>query len=148
VSGVTGAPTVRIGQFDGTADAAAILLNGQSNYGGVAASVGTASYGVPLNLGTVPFATMNVAVSGNSALASAYGNVASNQLTVASTGRLPTAALVNVQANYGPVTAQVTGASYRVVTGPMSGGSLSVTGNQLGAIATGNQAASIITAGR
>lgn len=132
-------PFVKIGRFDSTAGAAALLLNGQSNYGAVAAAVAT-NDGVPLNLAAAPFSASNVAVTGNSVAANAYGNAANNQLTIGATGTLPSAALVNVQANYGPVTAQVTGAIYGIVAGASTGSALSITGNQLAAIATGNQA--------
>ncbi|MFA6114186.1 MAG: hypothetical protein WC729_09335 [Sphingomonas sp.] len=141
-------PAVRIGRFDSTAGAAALLLNGQSNYGAVTASAGATSYGVPLNLAAAPFSASSVALTGNNVSANAYGNAASNQVTIGSIGQLPTAALVNVQANYGPVTALVTGANYRVAAGPVTGSALSITGNQLAAIATGNQAINTVLTAR
>ena len=140
-------PVVRIGRFDSTAGAAALLLNGQSNDGAVTASADTTSYGVPLNLAAAPFSASIAAVTGNSISATAYGNAAQNQVTLGATGTVPTAALVNVQANYGPVTAQVTGAVFRAIAGPASASALSITGNQLAAIATGNHASNgILTA--
>lgn len=45
-------------------------------------------------------------------------------MTFTALGRLPSAAVTNVQFNYGPVTAQVTGASYRIISGPLSASSL------------------------
>lgn len=143
-SGSLQLPTAQLGRFDTVASAAATLLNGQSNYGAVAASAGTTSYGVPLNLAAAPFSSSSVDVANNSISANAYGNAASNQLTVSSGGRLPTAAVVNVQANEGAITAQVTGANYRVVAGPMTAGSLSIAGNVLAASAVGNQATNAI----
>ena len=124
------------------------MLNGQSNYGAVSASAAGTSYGVPLNLASTPFSSSSVDVANNTGSASAYGNAASNQLSLASSGRLPTAAVVNVQANYGAVTAQVTGATYRIVSGPMTAGSLSITGNLLTASAVGNQATNAIATPR
>lgn len=144
VSGSLQIPTAQLGRFDTTASAAATLLNGQSNYGAVAASAGTTSYGAPLNLASTPLSSSRVELANNNVSANAYGNAASNQLTVSSTGRLPTAALVNVQANYGAVTAQVTGANYRVFSGPVTAGSVSLAGNLLAASAVGNQAANTI----
>jgi len=141
-------PTAQLGRFDSVASAAATLLNGQSNYGAVNASAGTTSYGVPLNLVSTPISSSSVDVANNTVSANAYGNAASNQLTVSSAGRLPTAAVVNVQANYGVVTAQVTGATYRVVSGPMMAGSLSIAGNVLAATAVGNQATNSIATPR
>ncbi|MDH7972506.1 hypothetical protein QH494_09950 [Sphingomonas sp. AR_OL41] len=141
-------PTAQLGRFETVASAAATLLNGQSNYGAVTASAVTTGYGVPLNLASTPFSLSSVGVANNTVSANAYGNAASNQLTVSSTGRLPTAAVVNVQANYGPVTAQVIGANYRVVSGPMTAGSMSIAGNLLTASAVGNQATNAIATPR
>jgi hypothetical protein len=141
------APESVVGQYDATLHAAAALLNSQSNYGAVTATAANTAYGAPLNAaGSV--AGSSIGVTGNSVSAAAYGNAASNVTTAAGPGQLPTAAIANVQANYGPVTAQVTGASYRIFTGPVSAGALSITGNQLAAIATGNQATSSITGAR
>lgn len=148
LSGIAGGslqlPTAQLGRFDTVASAAVTLLNGQSNYGAVAASAGTTSYGVPLNLAAAPFSSSSVDVANNSISANAYGNAASNQLTVSSTGRLPTAAVVNVQANEGAINAQITGANYQVIAGPMTAGSLSIAGNVLAASAVGNQATNAI----
>lgn len=141
-------PSAQLGRFDTSASAAATLLNGQSNYGAVSASATGSSYGVPLNLASAPVSGSSVSVANDTVSASAYGNVASNQLSLAATGRLPTAAVVNVQANYGAVAAQVTGAGYRVVSGPMTAGSLSITGTVLAASAVGNQATNSIATPR
>ena len=143
-SGSLQAPTAQLGRFDTMAIAAATLLNGQSNYGAVNASAGTTGYGVPLNLASTPFSSSSAEVASNNVSASAYGNAARNQLTVSSAGRLPTAAVVNIQASYGAVSAMVTGADYHVVAGPMTTGSVSVTGNLLAASAVGNQATNVI----
>ena len=142
-----GTADATVGRFDASVTAAGALLNSQSNYGAVTATASNTSYGVPLNAtGTVN--ASNVGVTGNSVSAAAYGNVASNAVTLTRLGRLPTAAVANVQANYGPVTAQVTGASYRVTSGPLSASALSLTGNQLAATAAGNQASNTIAATR
>jgi hypothetical protein len=140
-------PSAQLGRFDTVASAAATLLNGQSSYGAVTASAGGTGYGVPLNFAST-ISSSSVDIANNNVSASAYGNAASNQLNLAATGRLPTAAVVNVQANEGAVTAQVTGATYRVVSGPMTAGSLSIAGNLLTASAVGNQATSVIAAPR
>ncbi|MDB5575399.1 MAG: hypothetical protein JWR80_575 [Bradyrhizobium sp.] len=144
-AGVAAAATVE--PFDATVHAAGALLNIQASYGAVTATASNTSYGVPLNATGVVNAS-TVGVTGNSVSAAAYGNVASNAVTVSSLGRLPTAAIANAQVNYGPVTAQVTGASYRVTSGPLSASALSITGNQLAATAVGNQASSTIATTR
>ena len=96
----------------------------------------------------IRYAASTLGVTGNSISAAAYGNIANNAVSLAALGRLPTAAVANVQTNYGPVTAQVTGASYRITSGPLSAAALSITGNQLAATATGNQATNLIAAQR
>jgi hypothetical protein len=136
-----------IGRYDATLQAPAALLNSQSSYGAVTATAANTAYGAPLN-GVGAVTGSSIGVTGNSVSAGAYGNAASNVVTVAGPGQLPTAAVANVQANYGPVTARVTGASYRILTGPVGAGALSITGNQLAAIATGNLATSTITSTR
>lgn len=128
-------------QLKTSVDAASALLNSHASYGAVAATASNSGYSVPLNAtGAVNASTLNV--TGNSASA------ASNTVTVSSHGRLPTASIANAQVNYGPVTAQVTGASYRIASGPLSGSALPVTGNQIAATAMGNQASSTIAATR
>ena len=138
---------VTVGRFDATVHAAAALLNGQANYGAVRATATTAGYGVPLNA-TGNIDASSVSVAGNSVSANAYGNVASNAVTFTSLGRLPSAAVTNIQANAGPVSAQVTGGSYRIGAGSLSASTLAITGNQLAATAVGNQASSTIAATR
>ena len=136
-----------IGRFDATVGAAGALLNSQANYGAVAATASNSGYAVPLNAsGTVD--ASSVRVTGNSVSAAAYGNVASNTVSVSSFGALPTASLANVQANYGPVTAQAIGAGYRIASGPLSASVLGITGNSLAAMAVGNQASSAIASPR
>jgi hypothetical protein len=136
-----------IGRYDATVNAAAALLNSQANYGAVTATASNSGYGVPLNAsGGVNAST--VGVTGNSVSAAAYGNVASNAVSVSALGRLSTAVVANVQANYSLVSGQVTGATYGITSGQLSGSALRVTGNQLAATATGNQATNIIAAQR
>ena len=136
-----------VGRYDASANAAGAVLSDQSNYGAITATASNTAYGVPLNAtGAVNAST--VGVTGNNVSAAAYGNVASNAANVTALKRLPTTAVTNVQANYGPVTAQAAGASYHIASGPLSASSLSITGNQLGATAVGNQASSAVTANR
>lgn len=128
--------------------ASAVLLNGQTNDGAVTARSVNASYAAPLNGSAARVAGSSLGVTGNSVSAGAYGNAASNLITLASLDHLPTAAVANVQTNYGPVTAQVVGATYRILSGPLSVSALSISGNQLAATATGNQATNAIASPR
>lgn len=146
--GPTGAAAdATIGRYDATAHAAGALLNSQTNAGAVNATAANSAYSTPLNSAGAASASM-LGTTGNSVSAAAYGNIASNAVSLSAPGRVPTAAIANVQANYGPVAAQVTGASYRITSGPLSNASLSITGNQLATTATGNQATNIIAAQR
>ncbi|MDB5579050.1 MAG: hypothetical protein JWR80_4226 [Bradyrhizobium sp.] len=141
-----GSSSGNTGAFDTTAAAPGLLVNGQSNYGAVTASAG-GSYGIPLNAaGSV--LSSSLGVTGNTAVASAYGNVATNQLTVSASRAAPGVMLTNVQTNSGPVTAQVTAATFAGRASQLGASSLSISGNQLAASATGNLATSTITAAR
>jgi hypothetical protein len=137
------APSVSTGSFETIAAAPAMLLNGQSNYGAVAASA-TGSYGIPLNAsGSVASSTLTV--SGNSAVASAYGNAATNQVKIGGISGAPGAMLGNVQVNNGSVTATVAGATLAARTALLSASSLSLTGNQVAATASGNIATNVVS---
>jgi len=104
-----------------------------------------------------------VALNGNSAVAVAYGNAATNSLTLAAlnspaSGTTPTtAAIASNQSNTGAINATTgvgTGAlainavaSGAGNTGGVSNSSLSINGNSLGAAAYGNSATSTLTIG-
>lgn len=142
---LTGAGSALAGSFDTVASAPAVLVNAQSNYGSVTASAG-GTMGVPLNaIGAV--ASSALVVTGNAMTANAYGNAATNQVTIGGLGTAPGAVLSNNQTNSGPVTASVIGANFAVRGAQLSNGTLTLNGNQLGASATGNIASSTITAG-
>lgn len=121
-----------------SATGTAALLNTQVNYGAVLA---TAAFMTPLN-GQDAVRSSSISQSGNTVLASAYGNAVTTTVATAP-GSAPSASLVSYQANYATVNAQATGSAYRVA-GPMTGSSFAVAGNQLSAIATGNQARNMI----
>jgi len=136
-----------VAPFDAAVHAAGALLNSQASYGAVSATASNSSYGIPLNgAGVVSGSTLGV--TGNSISAAAFGNIASNAVSLSALGQFPSAAVANVQTNYGPVTAQVTGATFRITSGQLSAAALSITGNQLAATATGNQATNLIAAQR
>ncbi|MGB3643522.1 MAG: hypothetical protein WBA15_03500 [Mesorhizobium sp.] len=137
--------------FDGTAltesvAASAGLLNSQSNSGDVSASSTNAVYRVALNADTGAVTNGSVSVGGNSVGAIAYGNSATNSVTLAGlpTGT-STAALGSHQVNSGAITASVTGASLGITAGVGVGSSsLGVSGNTISANAVGNSASNVI----
>lgn len=132
--------------------AAAGVLNNQDNSGGVTASSLNVSYSVALNAtpGDPAASNSSVRVAGNQLAAQAYGNSASNSVTLAAlnTGA-PTAAVGNYQVNSGAIRATATTVSFGTTgVGAVAGGSFGVTGNQVSASAIGNSAVSTITAAR
>ncbi|MDH7975997.1 hypothetical protein QH494_27790 [Sphingomonas sp. AR_OL41] len=146
--GATGSssPVTRSGAFETTAAAPALLVSAQGNDGAVTAAA-SGSYGTPLNA-TGSVLASSLGVTGNSLAATAYGNAATNQLTVGGASAAPGALLSNVQTNAGAVSALVTGALSMALTGPLAGSSLLLTGNQLAASATGNLATNTLTGAR
>jgi hypothetical protein len=137
----------------GATQATAAVLNTQGNTGAVTSNA-TGTYQVALNgqaVGTVPGLTNGTAaVTGNTVAAQAYGNSATNTLTVTApaTGR-PTAAIGNYQTNSGAIVATATGVNYGVgVTGATGGSTLRAAGNQVTATAVGNSAVSTIASAR
>jgi len=135
--------TVTADRYGASAAGAATLASAQSNYGAVSARAGDL---VALNAG--PVNGSSVTVTGNAMAASAYGNAAINSITTSPIAGASSIGLANVQVNYGPVTATVNGAGYRALTGTLSGSGLSISGNQISAVAVGNQASSAIVAPR
>src|SRR5690606_391848 len=131
--------------FDGTAltesvAASAGLLNSQSNSGDVSASSTNAVYRVARNADTGAVTNGPGSVGGNSVGAIAFGNSATNSVTLAGlpTGT-STAALGSHQVNSGAITASVTGASLGITAGVGVGSSsLGVSGNTISANAVGN----------
>ncbi|RYE71757.1 MAG: hypothetical protein EOO81_05145 [Oxalobacteraceae bacterium] len=134
---------------DSTVRARAGVLNAQVNNAAVSAESVNTSYVVALNSSEAPVVTnATIGVIGNAVSAAAYGNTATNRLTVASlNSNAPSAAIGNVQYNSGPVSASVTTVTYGVTSGvgSIAGSSLGVTGNAITATAVGNSAVSSIT---
>jgi hypothetical protein len=140
------AAMVDSGPFETDVSAPALLVNGQSNYGAITARA-IATFGMPLNAsGSVSSSTLGV--TGNSAVASAYGNAATNKLKVGDPGGAAPAMLVNIQSNNAPVTASVIGSNAGLRTGALASSALTLAGNQLAATAVGNIATNAIAAAR
>ena len=150
--GVVGGAGSTIGSTPSVA-ATAGVLNTQGNSGDVTASSLNVSYSVALNAtpGSNPaMSNGSVRVAGNQLAAQAYGNSATNSVTLAAlnTGA-PTAAVGNYQLNSGAIRATATTVTFGATgIGGVAGSSLGVTGNQVSASAIGNSAVSTITAAR
>ena len=77
--------------------------------------------------------------------ATAYGNSATNMVTLASLGSLPASGINSVQTNSGAVTAQVTNAAYMVSPTSFSTSRIGITGNSF---SVGNAATGEVTVSR
>lgn len=140
-AGAVNAASIAAGPLNAVA-APAVLSNVQANAGAVMA---TSSSPNALIAGAGLLNGSSLAITGNAVTAAAYGNNATNTVTLASSGALPAAAIANTQVNSGPVAAQVVSASYAVSPATSSGSRLTLTGNTSTAQAIGNYAASAIT---
>ena len=152
-SGYAAAAPVAGSSAGGATQATAALLNTQGNTGNVSASA-SGTYQVALNgvtAGTAP-GIMNgtAALTNNTVAAQAYGNSATNAVTVAATAaNRPTVAVGNYQTNSGAITATATAVNYGVgITGATTGSTLRAAGNQVTATAVGNSAVSTIASAR
>lgn len=135
-----------------TTQASAAVYNQQSNLGDVSASSVDVSYGVALNnlgaTGSTALQNSTASVSNNSVNAYAFGNAASNTLTMAAlnTG-MPSAAVNSFQSNTGAITATVTNVTFATgAFGAGTGSSSSTSGNSVVAQAVGNSAVSVMGA--
>lgn len=134
-----------VSRFEIWADAGAPLLNAQTNYGSVTASASNSMIGAAFNGPLTGMNQTSMAVGGNSVSAAAYGNTATNAASLSAFGQPGSVAVVSSQTNYGPVTAIATGNQLTLPLGTMTGSSLALTGNQVSAVAVGNQAINSIT---
>lgn len=140
-----------------SATAPAVVLNSQSNAAAVNATSTLVSYRVSLNgnadASGIAAIGSTVGVTGNSATAQAYGNSATNALTLSAlnTG-VAAGGVSNTQSNTASVSAVASSASVGVQLGgglsntSLVGSTVRVAGNQLGATAVGNSAVSTIAA--
>jgi hypothetical protein len=134
-----------------------VAINAQSSSATSTAALNDSSIGVNADAGTAnargsasPLLNGVATVSGNSAIASASANSASNSLLLASTSELPSAALVNTQASLAPVSAIASGVSIGVHAGGLPGMGTSpatIIGNVISAAGVGNSAINQIGTG-
>jgi hypothetical protein len=141
--------------FAGTtaASAGAVVLNAQTNTGGVAANANSVVYAVGL-AGTGTGASgsalnSSASLGNNTTSAVAFGNAATNTLTMATwSAGIPSSAISSNQVNGGAVTATATGVGYTMTpTGPASGSMFRNSGNSISAQAIGNSSVSTIGGG-
>lgn len=129
VTGLTSmfAPTsATASRFDASAQAPVTLLNTQQSVAPVSASALGTGYAQPLN-GTVR--SSDITISGDTVAANAYGNQATNVMTVAALGGLAAAGLVNNQSNSGAVTAQTSSVAFGQSATAANASRFAVSGN-------------------
>jgi hypothetical protein len=143
------------GATDGVSTTATFgLLNHQTNTGAVDATSNNARFQVALNTVAPAYGTAasasTIGVSGNSVLSAAYGNVATNNNTLASLEGSADDATV-ITASYqttsgGAITAQVSSGFAGVsANGPVGTSTVAVRGNTFTSKAVGNFATSVVT---
>lgn len=142
-----------VGPAGAASDARVALLNNQFNGGPVAANSVGATYQVVLNSAADPelgIAGSSIGVMNNTIGATAYGNIASNTLTLTALNtEVATSTLGSYQVNAANVSATVTTVAYGIESGlgTVVGSSLGVSGNTVAATAVGNSVVSTITTG-
>ncbi|CAN5665161.1 hypothetical protein BH10PSE14_BH10PSE14_43300 [soil metagenome] len=137
--------TVSSDRFGTALNASEALLNNQTNIGPVTATASNATVGVALNGPGAPLTASMIGETGNAIMATGYGNIATNNIQGTTPGGSFVPAISSVQVNEAAVSAQATGANIAARTDGMTSTMLSITGNQIVASATGNQANNVIT---
>jgi hypothetical protein len=150
-SGYTTDPAITVagGVITG-ATAGAVILNAQENTNTVGAVASNNSYTVALNAGGTGSAlNSQVSLANNTTNALAFGNSATNMLTMATyRNGIPSSAIATNQFNSGAVTATATTVAYTMTpTGFVSGSALRNSGNTTAAQAIGNSSVSTISGG-
>ncbi|WP_298195208.1 hypothetical protein [Novosphingobium sp.] len=129
-----------------SATAPALLSSVQMNAGIVSAYA--ASPTVTVTYGGVGVSDSRLGVTDNSVSATAYGNSATNMVTLASLGSLPASGISSVQTNSGAVTAQVSNAAYMVSPTSLGASRIGISGNSISASAVGNAATNTVMVSR
>lgn len=129
-------------------NAAAIVRNEQNNRGSVSSSA-TADYTIALNSagGAPSVLSSTVTVANNTVAAFAYGNQASNQLTLTPLNSgLATGAINSTQSNSGAITATATSVTFHIGSsaGTTNASAFRTTGNAVTATAVGNSVTSAL----
>jgi hypothetical protein len=152
---ITGAPGGEVDEYYSDANADYALVNNQSSESPVTSTAYGEAGINPTNTSAVVDSTLNV--SGNSQLAEAEGEIASNTLSVAATdsgGTAPTFALVNNQSGDGDVTATAGTISEEGYTfgltvtapGAINSSTLTMDDNSSEALAVENNATNLLSA--
>jgi hypothetical protein len=135
------------------ASAGAGILNYQENNGAVEANASSVNYAAGLSGPATAAAgsalNSSVSLANNTASAVAFGNTATNTLTMATwSAGIPSSAISSIQSNGAAVTATATGVSFAMTpTGAASGSMFRNSGNSTVAQAIGNNSVNSIGGG-
>jgi len=141
-----------VGNF-GAAEAGAVVRNDQYNSGAINATAASVNYSIALNNdeGGLAYGPLNSSVSmtGNAVNAVAFGNTATNNLTMSTFGAgIPSSINANIQFNSGNVTANASGANMGVYSAQnVQGSAIRNSSNSVSASAIGNSSVSTISGG-
>lgn len=132
----------------GTNAPSAGLLNNQSNTGAVTTSAIGTSFSLALNSDGVGGTNSNAMLANNTVSSNAFGNVATNNVTMAAFGAgVPSSAVSSVQSNTAVISATATNVTFGMTVGSTSGSALRMGGNNTTAQAIGNSSVSSIGGG-
>lgn len=133
--------------------AAAVVFNAQENSGAINAEANSVNYSIELNDGASGLAygpiNSSISMTGNAVNAVAFGNTATNNLTMSTFGAgIPSSINANIQFNSGNVTATATLANMGVSSArAVQGSAIRNSGNSASASAIGNNSVSTISGG-
>lgn len=133
-----------------TVAANAAVLNNQSNGGAVIATSTGAEYTLDLASASGVNAALNsnATIANNTVVANAFGNTATNSLTMSTFGSgVPSSAVASIQSNTAAVSAYATNVTFGMTVGQNSGSALRVSGNNTTAQAFGNSSVNSISGG-
>jgi autotransporter-associated beta strand protein len=126
------------------------LLNAQSNdtTGTVSTTATGTTFTLILNSDGIGATNSNAMMANNTLSSNAYGNVATNSLTMAAFGAgVPSSAVSSVQSNAAAISATATNVTFGMTVGSNSGSALRVGGNNTTAQAVANSSVNSINGG-
>jgi len=124
------------------------LLNDQANSGGVTTLANGATFTLALNSDGIGATNSNAMMTNNTVSSNAYGNMAMNNVTMASFGAgVPSSAVSSVQSNSAAISATATNVTFGMTVGSNSGSAFRVGGNNTTAQAVGNSSVTSINGG-
>jgi hypothetical protein len=124
------------------------LLNDQANSGGVTTLANGATFTLALNSDGIGSTNSSAMMTNNTVSSNAYGNMAMNNVTMASFGAgVPSSAVSSVQSNSAAISATATNVTFGMTVGSNTGSAFRVGGNNTTVQAVANSSVSTIGGG-